>query len=166
MPNRPVFQSCTFFQVAKGRDTGVSQVTGFTAKISMGNGMQVSTASEPAVTQSTSHARRAGRLPCINREFRCVLVSVLRLCSEFTRARVASILSPSPLSRPAVNRCCNVDVETWECHRSLVACLFFTQRRTFLSRAPLPCRRPTVPFSRGEPTGLPVRHVPAAVVLL
>ncbi|CAM9858817.1 unnamed protein product, partial [Choristocarpus tenellus] len=27
-------------QVAKGRDTGVSQVTGFTAKISMGNGMQ------------------------------------------------------------------------------------------------------------------------------
>lgn len=29
-------------QVAKGRDTGVSQVTGFTAKISMGNGMQVS----------------------------------------------------------------------------------------------------------------------------
>lgn len=28
-------------QVSKGRDTGVSQVTGFTAKISMGNGMQV-----------------------------------------------------------------------------------------------------------------------------
>ena len=28
-------------KVAKGRDTGVSQVTGFTAKISMGNGMQV-----------------------------------------------------------------------------------------------------------------------------
>ena len=27
--------------MAKGRDTGVSQVTGFTAKISMGNGMQV-----------------------------------------------------------------------------------------------------------------------------
>ncbi len=28
-------------QVSKGRDTGVAQVTGFTAKISMGNGMQV-----------------------------------------------------------------------------------------------------------------------------
>ena len=33
------FVSC--IQVSKGRDTGVSQVTGFTAKISMGNGMQV-----------------------------------------------------------------------------------------------------------------------------
>eukprot|EP00903_Cladosiphon_okamuranus_P007590 g7363.t1 len=29
-----------YIQVSKGRDTGVSQVTGFTAKISMGNGMQ------------------------------------------------------------------------------------------------------------------------------
>ncbi|CAM9179036.1 unnamed protein product, partial [Chrysoparadoxa australica] len=29
-----------YMQVGKGRDTGVSQITGFTAKISMGNGMQ------------------------------------------------------------------------------------------------------------------------------
>lgn len=32
-----------YIQVAKGRDVGVSQITGFTAKISMGNGMQART---------------------------------------------------------------------------------------------------------------------------
>ncbi|CAM9598949.1 unnamed protein product, partial [Hapterophycus canaliculatus] len=38
-----------YIQVSKGRDTGVSQVTGFTAKISMGNGMQVRMVSSVAV---------------------------------------------------------------------------------------------------------------------
>lgn len=37
-------------QVSKGRDTGVSQVTGFTAKISMGNGMQVRITSQKGYT--------------------------------------------------------------------------------------------------------------------
>lgn len=31
---------CGVFQVGKGRDVGLGQITGFVAKISMGNGMQ------------------------------------------------------------------------------------------------------------------------------